>query len=462
MTENEDTPLLPQEDTCLIQTENGSIQSINGSNENNENVPANKGTGTLGAIFIVVNAAMGAGMLNMPEAFKHAGGVLPGTIMQLTFLVFILGSLMILAYCCHHHQCSTYQEVIEVMCGKGVGVATECCIMLYMFGTSIAMIIIVGDQFDKVMEASVGVDFCHHWYMNRKFTMCAFSTAVILPLCIPKDIGFLRHASIVGVIATIIVMLTVVVKYATHTYTPGTIRHSPKNVSEFFSAVPAIFFAYQCHVSSVPVYASLKKKTATNWLIVILSSILLCAVSYCLTGICGYLTFGDDVESDILQNYKATDFFVIAARISIVIAMLTSYPILQFCGRAAITTLFIKMKLFSTLPRPSIEKLRRYLITFTWFFTSLVLALFIPNIGEAIAVVGGLAGCFILLFPGLCLTVLGANLITESKWKPRLLIVIGVSYSVAGTFLFGEITTEAIMNDISNSVPELSSICYQT
>ena len=39
--------------------------------------------------------------------------------------------------------------------------------------------------------------------------------------------------------------------------------------------------------------------------------------------------------------------------------------------------------------------------TVTWFGLSLVLALFIPTIGKAIAMVGGLAGCFILVFPGM-------------------------------------------------------------
>ena len=51
--------------------------------------------------------------------------------------------------------------------------------------------------------------------------------------------------SIVGVVATIVVMLTVVIKFATSTYTPGPIRNSPKNVAQLFSAIPTIFFAYQ-------------------------------------------------------------------------------------------------------------------------------------------------------------------------------------------------------------------------
>ena len=56
---------------------------------------------------------------------------------------------MILGYCAHTNACATYQEVIEVLCGKLVGFLCEICIILYMYGTSIAMIIIVGDQFDK-------------------------------------------------------------------------------------------------------------------------------------------------------------------------------------------------------------------------------------------------------------------------------------------------------------------------
>jgi len=52
-------------------------------------------------------------------------------------------------------------------------------------------------------------------------------------------------SSVVGVLGVIIVMLTVVVKFATSAYTPGVIGHSPRGLSEIMSAVPAIFFAYQ-------------------------------------------------------------------------------------------------------------------------------------------------------------------------------------------------------------------------
>lgn len=40
-------------------------------------------TSTLGAIFIVVNACLGAGLLNFPAAFSTAGGVAAGVTLQM-------------------------------------------------------------------------------------------------------------------------------------------------------------------------------------------------------------------------------------------------------------------------------------------------------------------------------------------------------------------------------------------
>lgn len=41
------------------------------------------GVSSWGAVFIVVNAALGAGLLNFPAAFSMAGGVTAGVILQM-------------------------------------------------------------------------------------------------------------------------------------------------------------------------------------------------------------------------------------------------------------------------------------------------------------------------------------------------------------------------------------------
>ncbi|PKU27432.1 sodium-coupled neutral amino acid transporter 7 [Limosa lapponica baueri] len=106
-------------------------------------------TSALGAVFIVVNAALGAGLLNFPAAFSMAGGVAAGIALQMCMLIFIIGGLVILAYCSQASNERTYQEVVWAVCGKVPGVLCEVAIAVYTFGTCIAFLIIIGDQEDK-------------------------------------------------------------------------------------------------------------------------------------------------------------------------------------------------------------------------------------------------------------------------------------------------------------------------
>ena len=65
------------------------------------------------------------------------------------------------------------------------------------------------------------------------------------------------------------VVLVIVVRYFSpgEGYVPPTnVPESPQSVMGLLSAIPSILFAYQCHVSAVPVYASMKNKNPKSWL----------------------------------------------------------------------------------------------------------------------------------------------------------------------------------------------------
>ena len=58
-----------------------------------------------------------------------------------------------------------------------------------------------------------------------------------------------------------------------------------------------------------------------------------CVLNYAyMTGIFGYLTFGDDITTDVLTSYEA-DWMIILAHAITAIKAVTSYPILLFCVR---------------------------------------------------------------------------------------------------------------------------------
>lgn len=410
------------------------------------------GVSSLGAVFIVVNAALGAGLLNFPAAFNMAGGVTAGVMLQLFMLIFIISGLVILGYGSQVSNESTYQEVVRASCGKVTGILCEIAIAIYTFGTCIAFFIVIGDQLDRLIaaaghetDAMVG-----HWYTDRKFNIVVTAVLIILPLSIPKEIGFQKYASALSVMGTWYVTIVIIIKYiwldkeATPSYAPP----SSASWTAVFNALPTICFGFQCHVSCVPVFDSMSRKEIKPWGVVVTLSMIICLFVYTGTGVCGFLTFGSNVSQDVLMSYPPDDIAVAIARAFIVICVVTSYPILHFCGRAVIEGLWLRFQGEQVEVCVRRERRRRILQTLVWFVVTLVLALFIPDIGRVISLIGGLAACFIFVFPGLCLIQAKLSETDNRSASWHGLVVFGVVMVTIGAFIFGLTTTNSIYQDV--------------
>lgn len=68
--------------------------------------------------------------------------------------------------------------------------------------------------------------------------------------------------------------------------------------------------------------------------------------------------------------------------------------------RAALDSVWADLKQLSVLDVERNEKQRRIGLTIVWFVASLLLALFVPDIGKVISLLGSLAAIFIFVFPG--------------------------------------------------------------
>uniref|UniRef100_A0A8C3JR81 Sodium-coupled neutral amino acid transporter 7 n=1 Tax=Calidris pygmaea TaxID=425635 RepID=A0A8C3JR81_9CHAR len=456
-----------------------SVETVPKSGESQGNGPG--ATSALGAVFIVVNAALGAGLLNFPAAFSMAGGVAAGIALQMCMLIFIIGGLVILAYCSQASNERTYQEVVWAVCGKVPGVLCEVAIAVYTFGTCIAFLIIIGDQEDKskcvprgeknnplagrdnltallvptVIAALVTEPEeagSSRWYTDRKFTISITAFLLILPLSIPKEIGFQKYASSLSVIGTWYVTAVIIIKYIwpDKELVPVEIPTSPSTWTAVFNAVPTICFGFQCHVSSVPVFNSMKQPEVKTWGAVVTAAMVIALFVYTGTGVCGFLTFGAGVEQDVLLSYPSNDIPVALARAFIILCVLTSYPILHFCGRAVLEGLWLRYTGVTVEEDVVRERRRRLLQTITWFLLTLLLALFIPDIGKVISVIGGLAACFIFVFPGLCLIQAKLSEIQETRaisWWAQ--VSYGVFMVTLGAFIFGQTTANAIFVDLT-------------
>lgn len=409
------------------------------------------GVSSIGAVFIVVNAALGAGLLNFPAAFSMAGGVTAGVMLQMFMLIFIISGLVILGYCSQVSNESSYQEVVRATCGKVTGILCEVAIAIYTFGTCIAFFIVIGDQLDRLIEAAYPDGSSPHlWYMDRKFTISVTAVLVILPLSIPKEIGFQKYASAISVMGTWYVTIVVIIKYIwpDQNDMPGYIPVSSASWTAVFNAMPTICFGFQCHVSCVPVFNSMSRKELKPWGMVVTFSMIICLFVYTGTGVCGFLTFGSSVKQDVLMSYPPNDIAVAFARAFIVICVVTSYPILHFCGRAVIEGLWLRFQGEQVEVCVRREQRRRILQTLLWFIVTLVLALFIPDIGRVISLIGGLAACFIFVFPGLCLMQAKLSETDNRSTSWHGMIIFGVVMVTLGAFIFGLTTSNSIYQDV--------------
>ncbi|XP_045191635.2 sodium-coupled neutral amino acid transporter 7-like [Mercenaria mercenaria] len=409
-----------------------------------------KGSSWYSSVFLVVNAALGAGLLNFPEAYHEAGGVVVAIFVQALFLVFIVTAIMILAYCSDMNSVGTYQDVVRTVCGRNAQRASAMFLTTYCFGTCITFLIIIGDQWEEFFLFVAKKFYCenHPWYMDRISTIVITSFILILPLCFPKRIDFLKYASFIGVLGILYVVAMVTIKYFLPHDPPGPIKTKPDTWMDVFHVVPTICFAYQCHVSIIPIYSCMEPRNLKQFSKTVSVAMFLCVATYTGTAAFGYLTFGDLITSDILLSYDP-DPAVIIAVILIAVKTYTTYPILLFCGRAAFECLWTDLRGLSPSVIAEQERTRRIVTTVIWFVATLALAVFIPNIGIVIEILGAFAAVFIFIFPGMCMLAATMTQVNSSgQWTGRRKYLVGFSccFITLGTFIFGLTLAQSIMN----------------
>ncbi|KAJ8674035.1 hypothetical protein QAD02_005297 [Eretmocerus hayati] len=411
------------------------------------------GIGSLGTIFLIINATLGAGMLNFPEAFDKSGGVATAIIAQLFFLVFITSTMVILANCSDVTSTATMQSTFAGLCGPNSLFFCGLCVAVYSFGCCITFLIVIGDQFDRVFATYYGMEYCHIWYLSRPFITCLSTVIFILPLSFFKRLDALNYASSIGCITIIYVVWLIIYESfdEDHKLPTKPMHIWPDEPTQVLQIVPIICFAYQSHMTAIPTYACMKNRDVGKFTACAIISMVICFIMYSTVGVFGYATFGiGKVPSDILQGYTDKSTTLTIAIIAIAIKNFTTYPIVLYCGRDAILSLIGLDVDCHSLIRSS--------ITIIWFVLCLVIAILVPDISPVISIMGSLSAAFIFLFPGICL--LQSTLQKDPHLylnKDRFLIFLAIFITALGAFVCGVVFVEAI-EDLRKSPVEPPTI----
>ncbi|XP_030367237.1 putative sodium-coupled neutral amino acid transporter 8 isoform X2 [Strigops habroptila] len=366
-----------------------------------------------GAVCILLKSALGAGLLSFPWAFGRAGGAVPALLVELGSLVFLVSGLAVLGYAAALSAQPTYQGVVRAVCGAAVGKLCEVCFLLNLFMISVALLRVVGDQLEKLCDSLYpngtlsGAPLSLPWYADQRFTLSALCVFVIFPLSVPKEIGFQKYSSILGTLAACYLTLVIILKYHLQTESLGSPEPPPpsraSSWASVFSVIPTICFGFQCHEACVAIYSSMRNQSFSHWVAVSVLSMLICLLIYSLTGLYGYLTFGEAVAPDVLMSYPGNDPVVIVARLLFGVSIITIYPIVVLLGRSVVRDVWVTPKRRAAAVPEAQEQRSRVALTVTWMAATLAIALFVPDIGKVIELIGGISAFFIFIFPGLCL-----------------------------------------------------------
>ncbi|KAL3992932.1 docosahexaenoic acid omega-hydroxylase [Sarotherodon galilaeus] len=411
--------------------------------------------GSFGAVFIMLKSALGAGLLNFPWAFQKAGGVTTAVSVELVSLVFLISGLVVLGYASSVSRQKTYQDVVREVCGRAVGKLCEVCFCFNLFMISVAFLVVVQDQLEKLcislyetVTGSSEAEMPYHWYTDQRFALFVMCLVIILPLSIPKEIGIQKYTSVLGTLAATYLCVAVTVKYylmdSHAVITPDHIQ-SVSSWASMFSVVPTICFGFQCHEACIAIYSSMENQKISHWVVISVLSMLFCLLIYTLTGVYGFLTFGQDVASDILMSYPGNDVVMIVSRLLFGISIITIYPIILLLGRSVILNLMLRVRRhYRGIVTHSFESRCRVVLTVAWITFTLLIAMFVPDMSDIISIIGGISAFFIFIFPGLCLVFTMQTENISSRVR-AILTAWGVITIVVGAFIFGQSTTLAVM-----------------
>ncbi|KAM5262452.1 solute carrier family 38 member 8 [Ctenodactylus gundi] len=404
---------------------------------------------SLGAVFILLKSALGAGLLNFPWAFHKAGGVVPTFLVELVSLVFLISGLVILGYVASVSGQVTYQGVVQELCGPAMGKLCEACFIVNLLMISVAFLRVIGDQLEKLCDALLPSALLP-WYAAQSFTLPLLSVLVILPLSTPREIAFQKYTSALGTLAACYLALVVTVQY--YLWPQGLVHEprflpSPASWASVFTVFPTICFGFQCHEAAVSIYCSMGSPSLSRWAWVSVLSLLACCLVYSLTGAYGFLTFGTEVSADILMSYPGSDVAIVVARVFFAVSIVTVYPIVLFLGRSVMQD-FWRRGCWALWGAPVLADPSgpwvRVPLTALWVAVTLAMALFLPDLGEIIGIIGGISSFFIFTFPGLCLLCA----MDVEPVGPRVKCCLeawGVVSVLVGTFIFGQSTVAAIL-----------------
>uniref|UniRef100_A0A674MQJ5 Solute carrier family 38 member 3a n=1 Tax=Takifugu rubripes TaxID=31033 RepID=A0A674MQJ5_TAKRU len=359
------------------------------------------------SVFNLGNAIMGSGILGLAYAMANTGVVL--------FLILLTVVAVLSSYSIHLLLKSSgvvgiraYEQLGYRAFGTPGKMAAGIAITLQNIGAMSSYLYIVKYEFPLVIQAFLKVDNpAGEWFLNGNYLVVIVSIAVILPLALMKQLGYLGYTSGFSLSCMVFFLISVIYKkftvpcpfvdFALNATAIGQNLNGtyPSGEADTAYTIPILAFAFVCHPEVLPIYTELRNPTKKKMQHVSNISIAVMYVMYFLAALFGYLTFYGKVEAELLHTYSRIDPYdtlILCVRVAVLTAVTLTVPIVLFPVRRAIQQMVFPNKTFYWP--------RHIAIAFVLLTFINLLVIFAPNILGIFGIIGATsAPCLIFIFP---------------------------------------------------------------
>lgn len=301
--------------------------------------------------FMLANTIMGMGMLGLPTVCAATG----------IFWFVVLMTVACSTSCFTVHLMATASEQAREKAFVALGEAA-----FGRVGATGATIVMIGQTFCTMTAYIVLLkdevpDLFFQGNKDYVAMTVIFIALAITPLCLLTDISRLKPACYFAVSIFFTVILSVLFSAVTadHSHLGPAARAAaqvPVNiwemrVMEALKVMPGAIFAFVCHHTALPIYASLRGGHPALMDKVALKAFALVLTLYCVCGIGGYIAFRDMVllekdpsgtgknpmRANVIKALPPQTFFL-GLRMCMIFAVLLGYPCVHFSSRKAVMT----------------------------------------------------------------------------------------------------------------------------
>ena len=368
-----------------------------------------------GSMFTLVSTAIGAGCLSLPGKMAASGIFLHLIILFVVAAVAYL-SIVSIAKAAEHYNTYQFSDLITKALGRRWGILIDCIIIIYIYGTVIGYQILVGLFVPSILQS-----FSLHGNVDliRDLSMVIINVAIIIPLGMLKNLSALRFASIVSVIALVMIAIVLIAELPFFNHHYNDLNYFDVNI-DIFSTFAVTLYAFVCHCNVPIVHNEMMNRSVRRMSKAALRAVLIVLAGYFIISIFGYLSVPKDSPSIITQRKTPPgihdDWVMVVARIIFGSTIIVAIPINSPPFRGSIA------KLCMGKDRPS--NLAHILLTLFLLITTLGIAIAYPAIIFLFNFLGGFCASFlVLLIPGL----LHFKLSGKPWSAPSNLLVLGVS-----------------------------------